>query len=286
LLLLEGCGENATLPRQDPAMPDGSSAADVAIEMEDFSVPPGGEVYKCQNFANPFGKAVDIDRFEAHMPAGSHHMIVFFVDDITDGALEDCSGTEFHPNVFGSQTPDGVVDLPHGIGVAVPPTSGLRFQLHVVNTSQKDEVATVATKFHVATPGSIREHAGQFFFSNMSFSIPPSVPTEVTKTCSLTTPISILGVSAHVHKHAVDFVASSGGTTLYKTKDLAEPIPNRFDPPFELPANQDVTFTCSYVNDTNTAITFGESALTDEMCIFAGIYYPVEDVTNPNILCL
>ena len=29
----------------------------------------------------------------------------------------------------------------------------------------------------------------------------------------------------------------------------------------------------------------GESALTDEMCIFAAIYYPVADVTFPNIPC-
>jgi len=123
-------------------------AAGVAIEMDSFTVPAGGEAYKCQNFTNPFGgRSVDVDRFEAHMPVGSHHMIVFFVDGVTDGPLEDCSGSEFHANVFGSQTPDGVIDLPKGVGVAIPPKSGLRYQLHFVNATTADAVASVTTTF-------------------------------------------------------------------------------------------------------------------------------------------
>src|SRR5205814_8214874 len=136
----------------------GSDAGDgheVAIQMTEFSVEPGGEAYRCQNFANPFGGPVDVDRFEAHMTEGSHHMIVFFVDDITDGPLEECSGSEFHPNVFGAQTPDGVIDLPRGVGVAMPPRSGLRFQLHYVNEADHPVTAGVKTRFHVADPGSI-----------------------------------------------------------------------------------------------------------------------------------
>jgi hypothetical protein len=272
------------------AVPDGATSdarADVVVSMDGFAVPPGGEAYRCQNFANPFGgETVDVDRFEAHMPDGAHHMIVFFVDGIADGPLEECSGSEFHPNVFAAQTPDSVMDMPAGVGVAIPPSSGLRLQIHFINETDNDVTAGVTTRFHVAPPGSIVNHAGQLLFSNEDINVPPAVPTDVTKTCMMPKDVSLLGASAHIHRHAVHFVATAGDRTLYETSGWSDLTPARFDPPIDLREGSPVTFTCSYVNDTTTTLTFGESALTDEMCILGGIYYPVDDTANPNILCL
>jgi hypothetical protein len=263
-----------------------SGDGNVTIKMSDITVPAGGETYKCQNFANPFGGgAVDIDRFEAHMPAGVHHMIVFFVDGITDGGLEDCSGSEFHANVFGAQVPDSVIDLPSGIGVAVPAKTGLRFQLHFVNAATHDVSVGVTTKFHVATPGSITQHAGQLIFSNEDIDIPPTTtPVSVTKTCAVPMDVSLLGSSAHVHQHAVDFLAETNGTQLYHFTG-GEPTPARYAPPIPVAANQGITWTCSYVNNGASDLVFGESAITNEMCVFGAIYYPVADVSFPNIPC-
>ena len=288
-LVCAACGNTTKAAQRHPtaAEPaDAPRADDTVIEMTPFSVPVGKEMYKCQNFTNPFGSApVDIDRFEAHMPQGAHHMIVFFVDGVTDAPLEDCSGAEFHPNVFGAQTPDSVIDLPAGVGVTVPPGTGLRYQLHFINTTETDATATVTTRFHVAKPGSIVNHAGQLIFSNEDITVLPEQAAQVTKTCSSPTDISLLGVSAHVHSHAVDFTATTNGTLLYETKSWTDETPVRFAPPFPLPANQGVTFTCSYQNHTGTTVSFGQSAITDEMCILGGIYYPVVDVTSPNVVC-
>jgi hypothetical protein len=35
------------------------------------------------------------------------------------------------------------------------------------------------------------------------------------------------------------------------------------------------------VNTTGQELTFGESAVTNVMCISSNIFYPVSDVTNP-----
>lgn len=83
---------------------------------------------------------------------------------------------------------------------------------------------------------SIVNHAGQILFSDEDIDVPPSVPTKVTRTCMMPKDVSLLGASAHVHRHAVPMV--------------------------------------------------GESALTDEMCILGGVYYPVDEPPNPNIPCL
>jgi hypothetical protein len=285
-----GKGKASSLRASHPHEADAASAdagRDVVVTMDGFAVPPGGEAYRCQNFANPFGgETVDVDRFEAHMTAGAHHMIVFFVDDITDGSLEECSGSEFHPNVFGAQTPDSVMAMPAGVGVAMPSASGLRLQLHFVNETDHDITAGVTTRFHVAAPGSIVNHAGQLLFSNEDIDVPPSVPTNVTKTCTVPKDIYLLGASAHIHRHAVNFLATAGDRTIYETTGWSDLTPARFDPPMALAQGSPVTFTCSYVNDTTSTIMFGESALTDEMCILGAIYYPVDDTTMPNILCL
>jgi hypothetical protein len=295
LVLTAACGNDAKRvekprpPRpsvaSDAGMTDGGGA-DVVLALQSFAVEPGGEAYRCQNFANPFGgQPVDVDRFEAHMTEGAHHMIVFFVDDIADGDLETCSGSEFHPNVFGAQTPDGVIQMPPGIGVAMPPKSGLRLQLHFINESDHAVTAGVTTRFHVAAPGTIQNHAGQLLLSNEDITVPPSVPTDVTKTCTLPQDISLLGASAHIHRHAVDFVASAGDQLIYHTTGWSDLSPAVFSPPLQLVAGTGITFTCSYVNDGTSTLTFGESAITDEMCILGGIYYPVDDVTSPNIVC-
>jgi hypothetical protein len=263
-----------------------SGAADttVTVKMTDLTIKSGQEIYKCQNFAHPFSGAVDIDRFETHMPAGVHHMIVFFVDDLTDGPLEDCSGSEFHGNVFGAQTPDTVIDLPAGIGVAIPQRTGLRLQLHFVNAADHDVTVGVKAQFHVASPGSITQHAGQLIFSNENISIPPGTRLQVQKACPVPSAVSLLGASAHIHQHAVDFVAETNGQTLYHWTG-GEPTPARFNPPIALQANQQISWTCSYVNDSNDTLVFGESAVTNEMCVLGAVYYPVADVSFPNIPC-
>jgi hypothetical protein len=262
-----------------------SGSDTVVIKMDGLTVQPGQEIYKCQNFANPFGKAVDIDRFEAHMTPGAHHMIVFFVDNITNGGLEDCSGSEFHGNVFGAQVPDSVIDLPSGIGVAIPAKTGLRLQLHFVNATNKPLPVSVTTQYHVAS--NITQHAGQLIFSNEDINVPPgsTAPVAVTKSCAVPSDLSLLGASAHVHQHAVDFVAETNGTQLYHFAGGPEATPARFAPPIPMAANQGITWTCSYVNDTGAPLVFGESAVTNEMCVFGAIYYPVADTTFPNIPC-
>jgi hypothetical protein len=291
VMLLGACGTSSHSSTTPEEKPDAASADSVVVNLQDFDVPAGKEVYKCENFPNPFGSAVDIDRFESHMPVGSHHMIVFFMDGSPDagggafGDLEDCSGAEFHPNVFGAQTPDSVIDLPKGIGVAVPAATWLRVQLHFINLSEKDATAGVTMRFHVAKPGAVTQHAGQLLFSNEDITVQPHSQGSATKTCTVPSDISLLGVSSHMHSHATEFVATTAGTTLYETKSWSDAVPNRFEPPFPLPANQDVTFTCSYTNDTATLVQFGQSAITDEMCILGGIYYPVADVTSPNVVC-
>src|SRR5262249_10304104 len=87
----------------------------ITLTMDSFTVPPGGEVYKCQNFKNPFGTHVDVGAFESHMTPGSHHLLLFYRPGSTDSALEDCSGLEFAATPYSTQLPDDSLSFPPGV---------------------------------------------------------------------------------------------------------------------------------------------------------------------------
>src|SRR4051794_7495019 len=53
------------------------SDGDVSFVMDSFSVPPGGEYYKCQDFPNTFGRDIAILESHSSMTVGSHHLFVF-----------------------------------------------------------------------------------------------------------------------------------------------------------------------------------------------------------------
>jgi hypothetical protein len=81
-----------------------------------------------------------------------------------------------------------------------------------------------------------------------------------------------------MHRHAVGFTSStSDGRMLFETKDWEGPRPASFDPPMDIAAGTTITWSCSFQNDTGKTLGFGESASTNEMCIFNGIYFPSPD---------
>ena len=49
-------------------------------------------------------------------------------------------------------------------------------------------------------------------------------------------------------------------------------------------AGTSIEWTCLYYNPTPQLMTFGDSAATNDMCIYLGQYYPAEGTptTNPN----
>jgi len=272
------------------ADPDaGVSADSVTFTMGPFTVPAGSEVFKCQTFANPFGgQAVDIKEYDEQMTQGSHHMFLFFSPGATDGAIEDCpsGGVEFHPYPFGAQTPSATLTYPPTVGSHIAGSMGFMLNAHFINIETTPYQATMTVTLHLATPGSVTQYAGVMFMNQYGITVPPTdMPSTSTATCKVPYAINVMGSSSHMHNRATDFVAMSGSQMLYSTQTWADPIPGKYDPPLPLAAGAPVTWTCTYVNDTTETLTFGESALTNVMCIFSMQFYPVQDPNNPTIDC-
>jgi hypothetical protein len=289
-----GCGSNAAGGSIPSAEADATSDAEVTdmvtLTMDSFSVPAGGELYKCQNFANPFGgQQVDIKTYELAMNAGSHHMILFYSQGATDGPVVDCpqGGLQTGPFTFGAQSRNVTQTYPDGVGATIPGDMGFMLNAHYVNPGSTAIQAAVKVTMFVAAPGSVAQHAGVLQYILTSISIPPTgQPVTVTGTCAQMQDMNLLWTSSHMHQGATNFIATSGGTTLFQTAQWSDPPTATFSPPFLLKAGADITWSCTYVNNTGSTLTFGESALTDVMCNSGSTFYPVPDVSNPVIQCL
>lgn len=247
----------------------------VTITMDSFEIPAGGEVFKCQNFANPFGGDAEVSLFESHMTPGSHHLLLFYQDGATNGPLEDCSGLEFTATPYSTQLPDDSLGFPAGVAAAVPASTGLRIQSHYLNTTGSPITAEVKVTFHLAKPGTVTDHAGVMFVVQPKIFVGPNSTQEVSYDCTVPVDMSVMKTASHMHKHGTHFTSTVAGQTLYETDVWDEPTPAFFDPPRALKAGDPLHFACTFQNNSAGFLTFGESAESNEMCILVASFYPV-----------
>ncbi|HVW27346.1 MAG TPA: hypothetical protein VHC69_18405 [Polyangiaceae bacterium] len=252
---------------------------EIVIQTSTFTVAPGAEVYKCQDFTSPFGgKSVGVVATETDLTQGSHHMFAFVMPNeqlsLFD-ALSDCpgGGTEFHEYLTTSGSPHTSTTYPAGIGRYFDAGDGLRMNVHLFNSTDEPVDAFIKLTVKTADPAKLEYRAASIFLNYLGLSVPPGVSTQ-SASYTLPTDIWMLGAASHMHKWGTHFEAKTGdGTMLYQTDEWAEPAPARFDPPLALTQGTVIDWSCTYANDSGQTITFGDSAVKNEMCIFPGEFY-------------
>jgi hypothetical protein len=287
------CGAVAGGPTADGG-PSASPPGDAATAGPDlpstfvadsFDIPPGGETFRCQNFQNPYSRDVAILSSEAFMTVGSHHMFLFIEPDSVESPLTECSGLSFGTYLHLAQRSESIITYPPGVGRILPGTNGLQIMVHYLNSSTETIHAQVAVTIHATEPEKVAIHASQIFANTLGISLPPMEKSTIKHSCGVPKDINLFTAASHMHSHGTYYTArTSDGQLLYETKDWAEPEPWTFTPPRLLKAGSTIDVTCQYDNETNETLSFGESAATNEMCIFVGGYYPAAD--GEQITCL
>ncbi len=288
----------------DASVPDSELGTPITLTMDSFTVAPNTEVYMCQQFGNPFGKDVDLVKMVGSMTAGSHHFFLFNMTPSTGrnttAALEPCpdKGLEFHPFPYLSQQPEYTVQYGPGMGYPLVGQNGVMMNVHYLNAMATAVTPKVTITIYPAKPGTVTTHVGTVFLNNSSIYVPAgtakSNPVPVTNS---DTPISdeaytIFTNWSHMHQYATDFQASTNGSVFYDEPNWSEPplitagTGKNQSPmlPMTVMAGASITWTCKYYNPTSQVMTFGDSAMTNDMCIYLGQYYPAEGTpsSNPN----
>jgi hypothetical protein len=276
------CAEHCQSAEPPPPGADGGAPAPHApfvatLVLEPFEMQPGEEIFKCQNFPNPFGSNVVVLSTESFMTAGSHHLFVFQRADHGPGELEDCSGLEFGANLHLAQKSQQRTTYPPGIGRLFTSTEGLRLQVHYLNTSSRVIRPEVAVTVRADTLENVPVWASQIFINTFGIHVPPRSSGEAQNSCGIPKDVQLISAASHMHKRGVYFTARGDrDQLLYETTEWAEPEPWTFDPPRTLRAGSKIEIRCEYENESDRTLTFGQSADTNEMCIFTGLYYPAE----------
>lgn len=243
-----------------------------------FTVQPGGETFQCQNFDNPFGKDTVINRISSDMTKGSHHLHVYNLTEGTSKTIGPCSGGDFHPLVHGSGRPHDDTIYGDGMGMKIHGSSGFRIQLHYLNTGTDPLQGGATIKMYpVADVSQINKWVAAIYLNRLGLTVPPGQGQQVSTTCSIPSVYGQIGLVygvSHMHSRGVRFVAkTSTGTVLTDDTTWEEPTPRIYDPAVMLNPGDSINWTCTYDNDTGKTLTFGDSAATNEMCIFIGRYY-------------
>ena len=254
--------------------PAGTNEFDITTST--FQVPAGGEVYECQNFHNPNTQDLAILESDSFMSPGSHHMFVFNDPsfDTDTGQVASCSGTEFHPYLHAAQTPQVQITYPEGVGHSLKSTEGLRILAHYLNSTSGTLNAQVEVKFYTVPASQVQFLAAEMFLNNGTVVVPPGMSTQ-SRTFSVPYDIKMLNAVSHMHKRGVNFhCTTSSGQLIYDGDQWDEPVATVFNPAMDIAAGSVITWACTYNNTGTTTYTFGESALTNEMCILNAVFYP------------
>jgi hypothetical protein len=194
--------------------------------------------------------------------------------------------------LFGSQQPETAIAYPAGIAALIKGGQGFQVVSHYLNVSTTETIhATVTLTLTKAKAGSSNQHAGVFFLNNVSAltqaaggGIPPHTKKTITAQWKTPRDLNLLTAVGHMHQRTVSLTAMQGADMLYTTDSWDNAPLAIYDPVKVVPAGSTIQWSCVVDNDTDETLIFGESAKTNEMCIFDGQYFPVADDAQPSIL--
>ncbi len=147
---------------------------------------------------------------------------------------------------------------------------------------------------------NIQYTAGVVTSFNTSIDIPPATAAgpgkqTVSGTCQVPVGSNFFQMATHTHKHAtvatIDYTSGGQTTRLVYTGEAQTYPPDQVpgtgtdyehpgvamwnSPSFlTLKAGDSFNYSCSYENSGTTAVTVGETAASNEMCMMMGYYYP------------
>lgn len=183
--------------------------------------------------------------------------------------------------------------LPEDVGVEVPSgPASLRLDMHYWNLGETTTEEKDASGVEVCWTTKMRKYGAATFmqFGNIAIDIPPGATKDIIGRCTVQTtdnkPIYLLSVSPHAHTYArhmkftLERKGSSKPETLYDQAFLFDEQQRKgFDQPLEIRPGDTVVTNCTFTNDTQKRITFGENT-GNEMCFNFATYYPA-----PNLSC-
>jgi hypothetical protein len=114
--------------------------AGLQIATPAFDIPPGAEIYACYHTELARDAPSDIEYYESKMETGSHHFILYKMDDdrAPIGTLDPiwCVGDFNHQNwIYSASQPHVDLEMPEGVAVHLKPRQRVMLDMHYINAT-------------------------------------------------------------------------------------------------------------------------------------------------------
>lgn len=262
------------------------------VTFDPLTVAPGGENTQCIVKKVGNDELIRVHQIHNVLPAGSHHLIVYRTND-TEEKLTPFNCQPFADTldpskgapVMITQKHDETLTLPDGVAFSMQAGQMVRLEMHYINATPNPLEVSATSTFYTMPEADFKDEAEFLFIGNPDIKIPPHSsftlgPTFVPLPPELAD-VKFFGITGHTHQWGknvtVAAATSKAGpdTSVYEEPNWlwSEPPTVYHDPPFTLPSGGGFRFTCSWDNQSNAEVGFGESA-NQEMCFFWAYYYP------------
>jgi hypothetical protein len=242
----------------------------------DWEVGANSEGYRCATFTVP--RDVHITEFAPQVPLGTHHL-TYGVSSVPSGPdrvftcnVGDIGDRHLQGGGIGSEP----IVLPPGVAMPLESGSQIYMNLHLFNFA--DETLRGRSGMWVKTVASaaVEHEAESLAAGPLMLDIPIGRSTR-GGTCTIRGDATIYMVSPHMHQTGVHMLATTTGADGEREIFDSEYDFNHqlaYDVgPFEVKRGDRVDVECTYENDTDSPLRWGDSAL-DEMCFVVLSFYP------------
>lgn len=275
-------------------------------------VQPGQEIFLCYYLTLPNTSEVDVGGFQSWMSPGSSHHFILYQQGTgafatgpyastpqPSGTITAC-GFGTGTWVYATSTPGAVVgmNLPATVGLPFAAGAQVNLNMHFINPGST--VLYPKVKLNILFAKDVQQKAAVMVSFNRQIDIPAATASgpgtqTVGGSCSPPVGSKFFTMSTHTHKHATEAIVSlvhngktqeivhTGSATSYPVDQVAgsgtdweHPGVSQWQAPSFLTIGQGDSFSysCSYENTGTTAVTVGETAASNEMCMAVGYYFP------------
>jgi hypothetical protein len=315
LVLIAGCkagsmttppnGVDAASQPDAPGVPPGDTGFEIVSK--DAMLMPGTQVTYCYHFHTPNTAEVAVNKWVSDMTPGSHHAILFMMpggSDVPDGTLDtaQCGASTTAAWTYATQTEHNEMDLPADDGTGkplaqkIPANTAAVLQLHYVNASDNVLMAHIDLKAYGLAAGTPYTQTDPYVTYQYQINIAAGATGVVVPgSCAVPTGAKFWLLTTHTHKQGVDTKIMDGSNMLFESADWEHPgavtymTPDKFYT-FSGPLKWSCTYdnnapppycdtagspqdTCS---NADRPVAQGQSAISNEMCMASGYYFPAQ----------
>ena len=166
--------------------------------------------------------------------------------------------------------------MPNGVAMKLPAGQALLLSLHIYNIDGPLSGHSAIEMVRLM-PAQVKTEADMLLSGPATLSLPPASRTTISHTCKVATDQNVFTLFPHMHQlgvHIKTTVTVRGEPVVLHDGDY------RFEEQYQVPvgplslrAGDAITTECTYQNDTNETVKWGESSDT-EMCFSILFRYP------------